>query len=84
MFGKIAEVVCEQPAEMYLTLTMHSITMKLHATNYFKIDFLTTSWQPPPKFNPCVHLKGLTAKVSYKLVHGQGYDGEITSIEVQR
>jgi len=84
MFGKIAEVVCEQPAEMYLTLTMHSITMKLHATNYFKIEYLTTRWQPPPKFNPCVHLKGLTAKVSYKLVQGQTYDGEITSIEVQR
>ena len=84
MFGKIADVLCEQPAEMYLTLTMHGITMKLHATNYFKLEYLTTSWQPPPKFNPCVQLKGLTAKVSYKLAQGQGYDGEITSIEVQR
>lgn len=84
MFGKITDVTCEQPAEMYLTLTMHGITMKLHATNYFKLEYLTTRWQPPPKFNPCVHLKGLTAQVSYKLAQGQAYDGEITSIEVQK
>jgi tetratricopeptide (TPR) repeat protein len=82
--GKITEVHCTVPTEMDLTLSVGAIVMHLHAANYFKVDYETTSWKPPKDFNPCVHLKGLSAQLSYRLLHGKSYDGEIVSIEVRK
>jgi hypothetical protein len=82
--GKITEVSCASPPAMNLTLTLGALVMRLHATNFFKVDYLTTSWKPPANFNPCTHLKGLSAQLSYKLVQGQDYDGEIASVEVRK
>ena len=84
MFGRLTQISCAAPPAMELTLSAGGLTMRLHATNYFKVDYLTTSWKPPANFNPCTHLKGLSAQISYTLAQGQAYDGEIVSIEVRR
>ncbi len=83
-FGRITEVSCASPPAMNLTLSLGALVMRLHATNFFKVDYLTTSWKPPANFNPCTHLKGLSAQLSYTLVQGQDYDGEIASVEVRK
>jgi len=83
-FGKITEVSCASPPAMNLTLSLGALVVRLHATNLFKVDYLTTSWKPPANFNPCTHLKGLSAQLSYALVQGQDYDGEIASVEVRK
>lgn len=83
-FGKITEVNCATPPAMDLTLSLGGLVMHLHATNYFKLDYETTSWKPPAKFNPCVHLKGLSAQLSYTLARDKSYDGEIVSIEIRK
>ena len=75
--------LCDSPA-MILTLGIGGHSMNLHATNYFKVDYLTTAWKPPAGFNPCKHLKDLSALISYTLVQGRPYDGEIVSIEVRK
>ncbi len=83
-FGRITEVACSAPPAMDLTLNLGALVVRLHAPNYFKVDYLTTAWKPPANFNPCVHLKGLSAKLSYTLVQGEAYDGEIVSLEVRK
>jgi len=83
-FGRITEVGCASPPAMNLTLSLGGLVVRLHATNFFKVDYLTTSWKPPANFNPCTHLKGLSAQLSYTLVQGQEYDGEIASVEVRK
>ncbi len=83
-FGRITEVTCSSPTAMNLTLNLGGMVMRLRAPNYFKIEYLTTAWKPPANFNPCLHLKGLSAKLSYTLAQAQDYDGEIVSIEVRK
>lgn len=83
MFGKITQISCMPPA-MEVSLTVGGLTMRLHAANYFKVEYLTAVWKPPANFDPCKHLKDLKAQVTYTLTPGQPYDGEIVSIEVRR
>ncbi len=84
MFGKITELRCTDPQEMQLTLSAGGIIMHLHAANRSKVSYVTTHWKPPANFNPCTHLKGLSAQIYYSLVQGQAHDGEILAIEVRR
>jgi hypothetical protein len=83
-FGKITAVACSAPPAMELVLNLGALVLRLHAPNYFKVDYLTAAWKPPANFNPCLHLKGLSAKLSYTLVQGQDFDGEIVSLEVRK
>ncbi len=83
-FGRITEVSCASPPAMNLTLNLGGLVMRLYAGNYFKVDYQTTNWTPPANFNPCTHLKGRQAQMSYTLVQGQDYDGEIVSVEVRK
>src|SRR2546426_11922139 len=84
MFGRLTQISCAAPPAMELTLSAGGLTMRLPAANYFNVDYLTKSWKPPANFNPCTHLKGLSAQISYTPAHGPAYDGEIVSIEVRR
>lgn len=84
MFGRITQVNCAKSPEMELTLSMGGIVMRLRAASFFKVDYLTTSWNPPANFNPCAHLKGLSAEITYTLAQGQPHDGEIISVEVKK
>ncbi len=82
--GKVSEVTCGPPAAMFIALTTSDKSVTLHADNYFKIDYLSLGWKPPDDFQPCLHLSGLTVKVTYNPVEGKPYIGEILSIEVQQ
>jgi tetratricopeptide (TPR) repeat protein len=82
--GKIVAVSCKAPPALELTLQGTLRKLRLHAGNYFQIEFPTTSWKPPDSFNPCQHLQGLTAAISYRSFDGSAYDGEIVSVEVRK
>jgi hypothetical protein len=69
---------------MDLTLEYLGDRFTLHADNYYKVEYLTTRWQPPPNFNPCEHLKGRQVNVEYRVVTGKPYAGEIVSLQVRR
>jgi tetratricopeptide (TPR) repeat protein len=81
--GKIAEVSCANSPQLMLTFLVGNFDVKLRAPNLFKLEYLSSGWQPPPKFDPCKHLSGHKAKITYVLIHGQDYDGEIQQIEIQ-
>ncbi len=82
--GKITQVTCSAPEMIVSTVSATGFILKLHAANYFKVEYLATSWKPPEAFNPCVHLKGLSGNFTYSLAVGKPYDAEIISIEVKR
>lgn len=83
-FGTITQLSCARPPALELTLNLGAMVIRLHAANFSKVDYLTTTWKPPANFNPCAHLNGRSAQVSYTLVQGQPYDGEIVSVEIRK
>lgn len=83
LVGKIVDVTCGPPAILMMAVRTADGSVSLHANNYFKIEFYTLTWKPPDDFQPCLHLTGLSVKVTYEAVDGQSYIGEITNIEVR-
>ncbi|MBI3484445.1 MAG: DUF1570 domain-containing protein [Acidobacteria bacterium] len=59
-------------------------TFKLHSANYLNIEFYGAEWQPPKDFQPCKHLVGLRARVTYRVTLSQPVANEILSIEVKK
>ncbi len=82
--GKVTAVSCKNTPNLELTLQGALNKLRLHAPNYFKIEFLTTSWKPPDPFNPCEQLQGHQAAIAYRSFKGSPYDGEIVSVEVRK
>lgn len=82
--GKVIAVSCKTSPQLELTLQGALAKLRLHAPNYFKIEFLTSAWKPPAPFNPCEHLQGHQAAISYRSFKGSPYDGEIVSVEVRK
>ena len=82
--GRIVAVSCKAAPALELTLQGTLSKLRLHAGNYFKIEFLTTSWKPPEGFDPCQQLQGHVAAISYRSFEGSAYDGEIVSVEVRK
>ncbi|MFB3923592.1 MAG: DUF1570 domain-containing protein [Terriglobia bacterium] len=82
--GKIVAVSCKESPSLDLTLQGALNKLRLHAANYFKIEFLATSWKPPDPFNPCQDLQGHQAAITYRSFKGAPYDGEIVSVEVRK
>jgi Tfp pilus assembly protein PilF len=82
--GKIVAVSCKAAPALELTLQGTVSKLRLHASNHFKMEFVTTSWKPPDPFSPCQHLQGREAAISYRSFEGSAYDGEIVSVEVRK
>jgi hypothetical protein len=82
--GKITSVSCREPPGLELTLQGAINSLRLHAANYFKIEFLATSWQAPEDFDPCRHLLGHTVAISFQTFENSPSDGEIVSVEVRK
>ena len=83
MTGKITVLNCMQSPEVYLTLALSSIEMKLHAVDLGKVDVKDGSGGAKTKNagTGCASWKGRSANMSYHLTPGQNYDGEIVSIQ---
>jgi len=81
MTGKITVLNCMQTSEVYLTLALSSIEMKLHAADLGKVDVKDGSRAAKGAGSGCASWKGRSAYMSYHLTPGQDYDGEIVSIQ---
>jgi tetratricopeptide (TPR) repeat protein len=82
--GKIVAVSCKAAPALELTLQGTLSKLRLHAGNYFKVELVMTTWKLPEGFNPCQHLQGHVAAISYRTFEGSAYDGEIVSVEVRK
>lgn len=80
MMGRLVEVDCSAAPQVSLTLTMASITMRLHAADAAKLEYRVADRSSTAAANPCAKWKGRQAQLTYTLTPGQPYDGEITAI----
>jgi tetratricopeptide (TPR) repeat protein len=82
--GTIREVDCSAGSVLVLTLVTGEHTLRLHATNFYHLEYQSLTWQPPTHFNPCIDLKGLPAEITFRLLKDQPYDAEIVAITVRK
>jgi hypothetical protein len=82
--GAILATSCPGGNSIDLTVEQSGATFKLHSTNYLTIEFYGAEWQPPKDFQPCKHLVGLRAIVTYRVTLSQPVANEIVSIEVKK
>jgi tetratricopeptide (TPR) repeat protein len=81
--GQVVAVSCHGPAlELILQGTFSKL--RLHSSDYLKVEIAKTDEKSPPPFDPCQHLQGRQAAISYRQYDGSPYDGEIVSIEVRK
>lgn len=80
--GLLADVACSGTAALELNVEHAGKSTALHADNFLRIEYYGAEWQPPKDFQPCKHLAGLRARVTFQIVMGQPFAGKIISIEV--
>ncbi len=82
LIGQISDVTCEGFA-LHLDVISSGQTQKLYARNYARIEYLSLGWEPPKNFNPCDHLKGHRARITFVAAENRADPGEIVEIEVR-
>jgi tetratricopeptide (TPR) repeat protein len=83
MLGTITEVNCAGAPQVQLTLKSQNITMKLHADNLETVSTKSAGASSAAKSPACASLRGRSAKISYHLVSGKAWDGEIQAVELR-
>jgi tetratricopeptide (TPR) repeat protein len=81
MMGTITDVNCAGAPQIQVTLKAQTITMKLHADNLEKVSIKTAGTAAAAKGTTCASLRGRTARISYLLVSGRSWDGEMQEVE---
>jgi hypothetical protein len=81
MLGTITDVNCASAPQIQVTLKAQTITMKLHADNLEKISIKSAGAAAAAKGTACASLRGRTARISYLLVSGRSWDGEMQEVE---
>ena len=81
--GRVVAVSCKSPT-LELTLQGTFSKLRLHSSDYLKVEVTTTAGSSPPSFDPCQQLKGRQAAISYRQYDGSPFDGEIVSIELRK
>ena len=69
---------------MEMTLEYLGDRFNLHAENYSKVEYRSSSTRLPASFDPCQDFKGRQVAVEYRVVSGKSYAGELVSLEVRR
>jgi tetratricopeptide (TPR) repeat protein len=82
--GTIVSAVCSAPSVLDLGVVEGGASTKLHSENFLRIEYYGADWQPPKDFQPCKHLVGLRARVTYRVVTSRPFAGEILAIEVRK
>jgi tetratricopeptide (TPR) repeat protein len=83
MIGTVAAIDCATAPQMQITLQAGQIVMHLHASNIDKVEFKGGSGSGASGKAACGQLRAQKARISYQLVAGKAWDGEILSIELQ-
>jgi tetratricopeptide (TPR) repeat protein len=81
MVGTITDVNCAGAPQIQVTLKSQNITMKLHAANLEKVSIKSAGSAADAKGTTCSSLRGRNARISYHLVSGRAWDGEMQAVE---
>ena len=69
-------------SELTLSLDAGERSFILHARDATRVQFEQDVAFDAGNFQPCTQLKGRQAKITFVVVDGKTYDGEIQSVEV--
>jgi tetratricopeptide (TPR) repeat protein len=83
MVGTMASVNCANAPQAQITLQAGALVMKLHATDFAKVELKLAAGGLSPENAACSELQGRKARISYQIVAGKAWDGEMVSIELQ-
>ena len=82
MVGTISDVNCSESPQVRVTLKAQTIIMHLHAADIAHLVFKLEGPGSLPKVS-CATLRGRSARVSYLLVSGKEWDGEMQAVELR-
>jgi hypothetical protein len=81
MVGTITDVSCAAAPQIQITLKAQTIVMHLHSADFSQVAIKSAGANSAAKKPGCPALRGRSAHVSYQLVSGKDWDGELVSIE---
>ena len=79
--GNVTQVLCNR-SELTLNLDTGEKTFILHARDATRVQFEQDVAFDAGNFQPCTQLNGHAAKITFVVVDGKTYDGEIQGVEV--
>jgi hypothetical protein len=79
--GNVTQVLCNGN-ELTLNFDVGERTLILHARDATRVQFEQDVAFDAGDFQPCTQLKGREAKITFVIVDGKTYDGEIQGVEV--
>jgi len=79
--GTVKSVSCTGN-EMKLVFLVHDVEFTLRARDFTRVSIEEDVPFETKKFDPCAQLSGHDAKITFVIVEGKAYDGDIQSIEV--
>jgi hypothetical protein len=79
--GNVTQVLCNAN-ELTVNLDAGEGSFVLHARDVTRVQFEQDVAFDAGDFQPCTQLKGRAAKITFVVVDGKTYDGEIQSVEV--
>jgi tetratricopeptide (TPR) repeat protein len=80
--GIITESKCSGRATLELTLASSAGTRQLFSDDYFKIPYSALNYTPQGVLNPCVDMKGMRARITYRPAKNQPQQGEIVAVQL--
>jgi len=81
MVGTITDVNCTAAPQIQMTLKAQTIVMHLRSGDFSQVAIESAGANSAAKKPGCAALRGRNARVSYQLVPGKEWDGELVSIE---
>jgi tetratricopeptide (TPR) repeat protein len=81
--GDVTQVVCTGN-ELILHLNAGERSFILHARDATRVQFEQDVAFDAGDFQPCTQLNGKQVKITFVVVSGKGYDGEIQGVEVEK
>jgi tetratricopeptide (TPR) repeat protein len=81
--GNVTHVLCNG-SELTLSLDAGERSVVLHARDATRVQFEKDVAFDAGDFQPCTQLKGRRVKITFVVLGGKGYDGEIQGVEVEK
>jgi tetratricopeptide (TPR) repeat protein len=82
--GLIRSVQCDYPAVMDVILDSNGKIQKLHAKNYYQVQYWAVGAPGKNGFDPCEELEGKRVEIEFLSVSGQEFSGMIQTVAIDK
>jgi len=80
--GTIRSVKCDYPATLDIVIESRAKQHKLHAENYYQVQYGAIGGAGKTDFEPCNDLEGKVVEIDILTVNGQEFSGVIKSVTI--